>query len=326
MRLFLVFAVLAFFIAPASATAWKADPGPETVETLLGAWVDTARERTVPYKIYLPVTARGPRPVVIFSHGLGGSREAAPFLGTHLASWGYVVVFIQHPGSDRAVWEGLTDPREIVRVLTAATRDLNAVIGRFEDVPFALDQLTAMNLEGPLKGRLDMSRVGMSGHSFGAVTTLTAAGQKMGRRGYQASEPRFRAFIAYSPNKPMGQTDIQTAYEDIRAPILHFTGTEDTNPLDPSQPATDRQIPFRTIAAPGQYLIVLNGGDHGVFSGERRRGQHRDTDDLHHRLIGEASTAFWDAYLMDDAAALAWLRDGTAATELAPYATYEMRN
>ncbi len=324
----LLFALTAFlvFAMPARAAAGTAERGPDRVETLLGVWHDAARDRDVPYKIYFPATAKGPRPAVIFSHGLGGSREAATYLGEHLASWGYVAVHIQHPGSDESVWAGMTDRDEIVRALTAATRDIGVVLNRFEDAPFALDQLQIMNAEGPLAGRIDMSRLGMSGHSFGAVTTLTLAGQSVGRVGTRFKELRFKAAIAYSPNKPHGRVEIADAYLGIDIPILHFTGTIDMNPLDPSQPASDRQIPFRNIAAPGQYLVVLNGGDHGVFSGQRTKGRDAAADTVFHRLIGEMSVAFWDAYLMDDAQALAWLRNGDAARELGDAATFEMRN
>jgi predicted dienelactone hydrolase len=328
-RLFAFCAALLALAWPAAAAPYKADPGPYAVETLLGAWHDETRDRDVPYKIYYAPEASGARPVVVFSHGLGGSREGAAYLGEHLASYGYVAVHIQHPGSDASVWAGMTDRAEIIKALVAATKDVRVIADRFKDVPFALDQLTAMNAaEGRLKGRIDLARLGMSGHSFGAVSTLVAAGQKMGRRAqFQFKEPRFRAAIAYSPNKPMGPGDLADLYADMQLPILHFTGTEDRNPLDPDQPASDRQIPFRNIPAPGQYLIVIDGGDHILFGGkDRRDGTAKPDDDLDHRLILEASIAFWDAYLLDDPAARAWLRDGGAQAELGAEATLEMRN
>jgi predicted dienelactone hydrolase len=329
MRLLLAAFALIAFVLPAAAAPWKADPGPERVEVILGEWVDADRDgRAIPYKIYLPTTAKGPRPVVIFSHGLGGSREGAAYLGEHLASWGYIAIHIQHPGSDRSVWEGMTDPKEIIRALTAATRNLAVLKGRFEDVPSAVDHIIAMNASGPLKGRIDVNRIGMSGHSFGAVSTMVAAGMKLGRRGItEYAEPRFKAFIAYSPNTPRGASDIDEALSPISRPMLHFTGTNDMNPLDKDEPASNRQLPFRHITAPSQYLVVLNGGDHMVFGGEGAKRGNRDAsnDDAFHRLIGEMSVAFWDAYLMDDPAAKAWLKND-AATELGTSASYEMRN
>src|ERR1700722_18408724 len=67
-------------------------------------WRDAKRERTVPVKIYFPKTGEGPFPVIIFSHGLGGSREGYEYLGRYWASHGYVSVHLQHAGSDSAVW------------------------------------------------------------------------------------------------------------------------------------------------------------------------------------------------------------------------------
>ena len=65
---------------------------------------DGARKRDIPIRVYLPA-ARGPAPVVLFSHGLGGSREGNAYLGNHWSARGYVVVFLQHPGSDTAEWK-----------------------------------------------------------------------------------------------------------------------------------------------------------------------------------------------------------------------------
>ena len=80
-------------------------PGPHEVAVLLAAWQDSRRQRQVPVKIYYPADGAGPFPVIIFSHGLGGSREGYQYLGRHWASHGYVSVHLQHIGSDQAVWE-----------------------------------------------------------------------------------------------------------------------------------------------------------------------------------------------------------------------------
>jgi predicted dienelactone hydrolase len=110
--------------------------------------VDASRSRTLPIRLYLPDKGLDPRPVVLFSHGLGGSREAAGFLGQHLASWGYVAVHIQHPGSDESVWAGLTSRAEAIAALKEAVKDVRVSIDRFKDVPFAVDRLEEMNAPG----------------------------------------------------------------------------------------------------------------------------------------------------------------------------------
>jgi len=60
---------------------------------------DAARNRDIPVRVYLPANT-APEPVILFSHGLGGTRTGSAFLGEHWAARGYVAVFLQHPGSD----------------------------------------------------------------------------------------------------------------------------------------------------------------------------------------------------------------------------------
>ena len=91
-------------------------------------------------------------------------REAAGFLGQHLASWGYVAVHIQHPGSDESVWAGLTSRAEAIAAPGGG--EGRARLDRpLQGRPFAVDRLEEMNAPGSaLAGRLDMTRLGMSGH------------------------------------------------------------------------------------------------------------------------------------------------------------------
>jgi len=70
------------------------------VEIQRTTWHDANRDRDVPVKIYSPKSGNGPFPVIIFSHGLVGSREGYEYLGRHWASRGYVSVHLQHYGSD----------------------------------------------------------------------------------------------------------------------------------------------------------------------------------------------------------------------------------
>src|SRR5437762_9936135 len=89
----------------ASVSSYKKSTGPHAVEVLRYDWLDKKRQRKEPVKIYFPKTADGPFPIIIFSHGLGGSREGYEYLGRYWASHGYVSVHVQHLGSDNAVWQ-----------------------------------------------------------------------------------------------------------------------------------------------------------------------------------------------------------------------------
>ena len=63
---------------------------------------DRGRTRDIPVRIYLPTTETAP--VVLFSPGLGGSRDGYVYLARGWSLRGYIVVVLQHPGSDDAVW------------------------------------------------------------------------------------------------------------------------------------------------------------------------------------------------------------------------------
>src|SRR5438128_1597060 len=102
----LLFSTLLALCLPVLAAGYDPLTLPETAPGAPADFTvrDDQRSRDIPVRVYLP-TAPGPAPVVLFSHGLGGSRENSPFLGRHWSARGYAVVFMQHAGSDESVWK-----------------------------------------------------------------------------------------------------------------------------------------------------------------------------------------------------------------------------
>lgn len=313
-------------VALAWASFTLADTATHTA-TWLDTWHDPARRRDVPVKVYAP-TDDGSRPIVIFSHGLGGSREGYRYLAEHWASQGYVVVMLQHPGSDDAVWRTVP-PRDRMVALRKAAVEPGNLINRPLDVRFAIDTLTALNhRDGRLKDRLDLDRIGVAGHSFGAYTTLAVAGQsfptRLGEVGL--ADPRVKAAIAMSAPVPGDPSRYAASYRNITMPVLHMTGTHDDSAIGDT-PAAKRRVPFdHHPGGPGreQYLIILDGGDHMVFSGRRPRGDLA-SDGAHHALILAATTLFWDATLRGDADARNALHAGQLQRLADDIATVEVK-
>ena len=178
---------------------------PYQVETVKFDWVDQKRDRKVPVKIYYPKDGKGPFPVIIFSHGLGGSRDGYEYLGRYWAGHGYVSVHVQHLGSDSSVWQGVP-AAEVKQALDKAIVNPQNIHNRPLDVTFAIDQVVKLNEDDSVfKGRLDLEHIGMAGHSFGSFTTLAIAGQVFARSpGGPVSwaDPRVKAAIAMSPSVP----------------------------------------------------------------------------------------------------------------------------
>lgn len=299
-----------------SASAAGED-SPFAFSELLLEPVDESRSRAVPLKVYLPDTELS-RPVIVLSHGLGGSREASPYLGRHWAEAGYVAVFVQHSGSDVGVWEGAA-PGERTKALKQAA-SLRSTLDRLGDIPFVLDTLEKWNVEEghDLLGKLDLDRVGMAGHSFGAVTTQAMMGQKFAGNRSRA-EPRFDAFFPMSPS-PGRRIGSPAAFGHVEAPVLCMTGTKDGSPLDPDMDPASRREVYASLPAGDGYELVFHGADHFAFSDRKLRAGER-RDDRIHPAIRKISLRFWDAYLRDDPEARRWLKskkpveEGTLAEE-----------
>lgn len=268
--------------------------------------VDAARQREIPLRVYLPASAEA-APVILFSHGLGGSRAGYAYLGKHWAAHGYVGVFLQHPGSDAEVWQSQPPLRRLLALKQAANG--RNFLARVRDIPAVLDALERWQHEAgnPLAGRLDLRRVGMAGHSFGAVTTQAVGGQSFAGRPLFA-EARISAALAMSPSPPQ-RGDAKAAFAGVRIPWLLMTGTRDRSPINDVD-AASRLAVYPALPPGGKCELVLADAEHSAFGDRPLAGENGAAPEAYHRRVLAISTAFWDAYLRHDAAARQWLSGG----------------
>ena len=148
--------------------------------------------------------ARGKRPVVLLSHGFGGSARMMGWLGAALAREGFITIGVDHPGNSDgdmsdvgsiAWWER---PRDMIAALRAA----------------ALDERFA-----PL---IDRNRVGAAGFSMGGMTALALAGARI-------DPNNFDRFCSDEPNDGVCQKPAERKDQpDIsRAEGVRLLGLED---------------------------------------------------------------------------------------------------
>ncbi|MDR3456963.1 MAG: dienelactone hydrolase [Verrucomicrobiae bacterium] len=265
---------------------------------------DATRNRDLPIRVYLPTNTM-PVPVVLFSHGLGGNREGSKFLGEHWAVRGYVAVFLQHPGSDDSVWQGKPLAERLPDMNRAAS--LKNFELRVADVPAVLNQLERWNADKthPLAGRMDLKKIGMSGHSFGAVTTEAVSGEWFPLVGQRCTDSRIMAAIAFSPSSPKAGSAAK-AFGPVSIPWLLMTGTKDVAPIG-KEDVQSRLAVYPNLKGVPKYEVVLHNAEHSVFTDRALPGDREPRNPNHHRVILALSTAFWDAYLKNDTAARAWL-------------------
>ncbi|MGG5819151.1 alpha/beta hydrolase family protein [Falsiroseomonas sp. HW251] len=282
---------------------------PAAAAPLRDTWRDAARGRDIPVLLRLPAAA-GPRPVVIVSHGLGGSREGLGYLGEAFAQAGWIAVHLQHPGSDDSVWRGAGAG---MAGLAAAALDVTQAAARLLDGIFAVEEVLRRTARAgdALAGRVDGARLAVAGHSYGAWTVQHLVGQRIpgGDRGIPLPERRLKAGIALSPLPPRGLPP-RLAFSRVATPMLHVTGTLDSSFVDGTTPA-DREIPFRSIEGVAQALVVFDGATHAAFAGEPAAGARWADETFHARTAGIA-VLFLRAILEGDAAARTTLRAGAA--------------
>lgn len=155
-------------------------------EGIPGAYRALLRARTHALLNAPALPRPGGRPVILFSPGYGTERQLYTGLVEDLASRGFVVVAIDHPEDANVVT--FPDGRTVVRGNVPETRATieKALAVRVADVHFLLDRLESRRSiapHGPTRADLDLSRIGMFGHSLGGATAANA----------MLTDPRIRA-------------------------------------------------------------------------------------------------------------------------------------
>ncbi|MEH1944771.1 MAG: alpha/beta hydrolase [Nostoc sp.] len=254
-------------------------PGSAEVKILNLSLNDQKRGRKIPVDIYWSTAATANKPVIVFSHGFASVRTDLRYLAEHLASHGYVVAALEHPGSNEAntnlAFQGKTrvvKPQEF--------------LDRPQDISFVLDELEKLNqtANNPLQGKLATTNAMVVGYSFGGGTALAVAGaelqlerlkqrckknlaslslgegmqciaEELPENTYQLRDTRIKQAIALNPTTSLifGETGLTK----VQVPTLVLAGS-----ADKTTPAlTEQIVAFNKIPSP-KWLVGIVGGTH----------------------------------------------------------------
>jgi len=269
--------------------AYKADSGPMQVEISQRLVLkDAKRNKELQLRISFPKET-GPFPVVVWSHGAGGSKDNYTPLVEHWASHGYVVIQPTHSDS-RSLAAKFSDP-----VFFGDWQSRPA------DISFILDSISEIEtIEPAVQGRLDAKRVGVGGHSFGANTAQLIGGAKAVVRGEEKSfvDARARAVMLLSGQGP-GEMLTEKSWMAFEKPMLVVSGSAD-GPTRTGQPAEWRKRPYELSPAGDKYLVWVEGLDHGYggITGVNFNPKNKPNPE-HVRYTKIVTLAFWDAYLKE---------------------------
>jgi predicted dienelactone hydrolase len=266
-----------------------AEPGTFAVrvaETL--SLTDPERAKDIATRIYYPEGA-GPFPVIAFSHGLGGDKDAFGVVSRHWASHGYVVVHPTH--DDRGVAmgaDGMIPPADKVLDRVA---DVKAVLNALKQIE---EKLPAVN------GKLDTNRLAVAGHSYGSFITMLMGGVAAdigSDKNKSLADPRVKCVAPIAPGGrgDYGLTD--ESWKKFRVPAIVITGTLDTRN---GRPVEWREEPYRFSPPGDKYLMVIAGANHGAY-GSERAGNTAPS------YVNAATTALWDYCLKGSAQGKAYL-------------------
>jgi pimeloyl-ACP methyl ester carboxylesterase len=239
------------------------------------AWAQTATlpradGASTPIKRYGP--AGGCGPLMIISHGLGGSENGNGGLANAMASQGWRVIVMGHAESGRAVLRAALLSLSPKQNLIAASTTPAYHRARFLDLDAAVADATKA---------CRPARFILAGHSMGSMTTMLEAGAvaKYGRFGSN----RFDAYVAISP-QGIGFTYDTGAWARVNKPVLMITGTRDQGSEGGYE---TRFSAFDGLPAGSKRFAIIRGAGHLALSA--------DGQDQVARLVGALTIEYLNA-------------------------------
>jgi len=247
--------------------------GTHLVGTLDGSFTDeTWGEYDV--TIYYPAVSSGvsqpperseaPYPAIVFAHGFTARKEFYTWIGNCCAARGYVTILFTVPSTFS---------------LEAFSQSVTGIRG-------SIDYLLTQNEGGLLEGMIDENRIGVMGHSMGAMAVLLAT----------AEDLRIRAAVSLAP----GYFGVATgkyveACKSIGAPMQLQAGS-----LDRICPPSAVGVYYDALTIPPKEMVVINGAEHIQFS-DAPVGSGADiTLEEQHRISQKYFMAWFNYYLCDD--------------------------
>jgi predicted dienelactone hydrolase len=292
-------------------SGYESEVGPHAVSEVEDLVLhDTNRSKELHVRIFYPSGA-GKYPVIVFSHGAGGSQNCCEGLTKHWASYGYVTI---QPTHDDSALQRRNQGEENIQFMQAVREALKRP-GLWEsrplDISYLLDVLPALEKRVPgLIGKVDATRIGVGGHSMGSFTTEAIAGALVdlpSHAGRDFADARVKAVLCLSP-QGSGQFGLtEHSFDKIALPYMGVTGSLDS--LGPVASPAWHKIPFDRSQAGDKYHLFIRGANHMSFITPRTtvpgRAEHGGAI---FEYTNAASLAFWDAYLKGDARAKSYLQ------------------
>ncbi|WP_411679437.1 alpha/beta hydrolase family protein [Clostridium thailandense] len=202
-----------------------------------------------PYTMDVCINAKlleGGFPLVIISHGSGGSHLLYRTISTYLAKNGFIVAMVEHYGNNR-------NNNELEN-----TED-NLIL-RPKHISLTIDKLLSDNFFGK---HIIGDKIAVIGHSMGGYTALALAGgvprTREGKKIETTPDPRIKVIVLLAP----GAGWFMNGLDNVTIPILALTAEH-----DPITPSWNTETVLKSI--PDESLVtfrqVTNAGHFSFLS------------------------------------------------------------
>ena len=312
----------------AITTSCFAEPGYDPAPTIHDAAKpreisihDEDRGKDLLLTVRAPADAIGPCALVIFSHGAGGSGDAFEHLSVSLAQRGYVVVHPWHSDSIALATRNGEPPLDPGRGLDQIVSRVS-IPDRIADIRLIIRSTDAIANALGAGFLIDPARVGLAGHSAGAMTTQAAAGvsftpQRRARaaRAISVPIPGISAFAVISGQGTTAPSLNENSWAEIDRPMLVVAGSRDTSPVSKEIPPASRRHPYEFAPADGlKFLLYIEGATHDSYQGSVNaqflREEKPENAEWIERVTTLSVVALMDAYIRRDPDAERWLKAG----------------
>jgi predicted dienelactone hydrolase len=272
-------------------------------------------KRILKVRIRLPKVKKK-SPLIIYSPGLGsGLSNGEAWVGAWVDA-GYVVVTISHPITNDIIWDtqqvsftqrlqqSLASPQYDLRVFDCQFVITECLLGSQSTV---LQAIFPAKSEIKLEDFIDSARIGIAGHSYGALTVQSICRQTAG----SLYDPRIKAAIAFSPGA-MSQASAQNMRQ-VKVPFFCIMGDQDNQvtfkkgaeKMTLGMPLAKRRWVYDNLPKGLRQLWIVSPADHMSFAGEvvdsqsfsrdiaiEPKGEQETWD-----RINEMTTRFWNYHL-----------------------------
>lgn len=247
-----------------------------------------------------PYEKGGPYPLLVFSHGYGGSGLGAVFFTEALAARGWIVVAPDHHDRYTAVrirtgrkkhYNRLGLLRHAREIGNSGPEDREAYLYRLDEMKLTLDRILQSERFGKL---VDRQKIAVGGHSFGGFTALGLCGT-IG----ELRDERIKGVLLFSTGAG-GYLFREDELAAVRMPSMTFIGERERDKKRGSETMAELADKVYGNLAPPKYLLEVRDANHFSFNNrfaDTRAARLLSGTEEQFRVIRHYSIAFLERHV-----------------------------